>query len=80
MRALVIMALLSLGIASSASAAQPPGTVPFCVSGHGCVPTTNASYIACYELGLHRGFNTSKGDERNLSLFVLQCLAGKIPR
>ena len=68
MRALVIMALLSLGIASSASAAQPPGTVPFC------------GYIACYELGLHRGFNTSKGDERNLSLFVLQCLAGKIPR
>ena len=79
MRVILIMALLSLGAASSAYA-EPRGTVPFCVSGHGCVPTTNASYIACYQLGLHRGFNTSIGDERNLALFVLQCLEGKIPR
>ena len=84
MRTNLITALAVVGLAlacsAPASAAYPPGTTPFCVSGRGCVPTTNASYTACYQLGLQRGFNTSKGDRRNFDIFILQCLAGRIPR
>ena len=82
MRATITVALLSLVAAGSWStyAAPASDTTPFCVSGRGFVPTTSASYTACYQLGLQRGFNTSKGDKRNFDIFIFQCLSGRIPR
>ena len=84
MRAFIMMTMLSLGMATAAAApgnAAPSQDVqPFCVSGRGCVATTPSSYNACFQLGLQRGYNTSRDDRRNLELFIYQCLAGKIPR
>ena len=82
MRAIVTMTILAFAavLSAPAHAQYPTGTTPFCVSGRGCVPMTNASYTSCYQLGLHRGYNASIADQRNLELFVYQCLSGRIPR
>jgi hypothetical protein len=58
------------------SAAQQP----FCIPGRGCVPMTQASYNACYNLALARGESVAWGERRKLDWFIYQCLAGRIPR
>jgi hypothetical protein len=52
----------------------------FCIAGRGCVPTTNESYNACFQLALARGLTVSRGDIHNLNSFIYQCLEGRIPR
>jgi hypothetical protein len=52
----------------------------FCIAGRGCVPTTQESYNACYQLALRRGLSVSRGDIHNLNSFIYQCLEGRIPR
>ena len=56
-----------------------------CLPARGCVPATQASYNACYQLALRRGWNDSDNVERDLGgraldAFIYQCLQGKIPR
>jgi hypothetical protein len=51
-----------------------------CIAGRGCVPATQESYNACFQLALQRGLNVSMGDRYNLNSFIYQCLAGRIPR
>jgi hypothetical protein len=52
----------------------------FCVRGRGCVPVTQASYNACFNLALARGESVAWGERRRLDWFIYQCLAGRIPR
>ena len=56
-----------------------------CIPGRGCIPTTQASYNACYTLARQRGWRDSDnarrgGLDRGLDKFVYQCLQGRIPR
>jgi hypothetical protein len=56
-----------------------------CIPARGCAPATQASYNACYQLALRRGWSNSDNDERELGgrlldSFIYQCLRGKIPR
>jgi hypothetical protein len=73
---MMMLALCALATSPTSSSAQ----YLHCVSGYGCAPATQESYNACFQLALRRGLNVSRGDFRNLSLFILQCLSGKIPR
>ena len=52
----------------------------YCVRGRGCVPVTQASYNACFNLALARGESAAWGERRRLDWFIYQCLAGRIPR
>ena len=56
-----------------------------CIPARGCAPATQASYNACYQLALRRGWNDSDNVEKDiggraLDFFIYQCLLGKIPR
>jgi hypothetical protein len=55
-----------------------------CLPARGCIPTTQKSYNACYELARERGWRDSDNDDggnsRPLDRFIFLCLAGKIPR
>lgn len=52
----------------------------FCFRNRGCVPVTQASYNACFNLALARGESVAWGERRRLDWFIYQCLAGRIPR
>jgi hypothetical protein len=79
MRQFILPAILAVTVTtgfSAPSAAQQQ----FCVRGRGCVPTTQASYNACFNLALARGESAAWGERRSLDWFIFQCLAGRIPR
>jgi hypothetical protein len=71
-----VLAITSVTGVSTPSAAQRP----FCIRGHGCVPMTQASYNACFNLALARGESAAWGERHRLDWFIFQCLAGKIRR
>jgi uncharacterized protein YcfJ len=75
--ALSITAFSMMSVPAQAQYAQ-------CMPARGCIPTTQASYNACYQLALARGWtesdNARRGGGRGLDYFIFQCLAGKIPR
>jgi hypothetical protein len=79
MRQFILSAVLAtaavIGVASSSVAQQP-----FCIAGRGCVPMTQASYNACFNLALARGESAAWGERHKLDFFIYQCLAGKIRR
>ena len=50
-----------------------------CIKGRGCVPASERSYNACFNLALARGESAAWGERRSLNWFIYQCLAGKIP-
>ena len=78
MRQFILPAVLATAAVTSLgtpSAAQQP----FCIPGRGCVPMTQASYNACFNLALARGESVAWGERRKLDWFIYQCLAGKIP-
>lgn len=84
MRRLILMTILAAAAVTDVSipsvAAARESAQPFCIRGRGCVPATEASYNACFNLALRRGLNVSRGDRYNLDYFIYQCLAGTIPR
>jgi len=74
---LTVTALAIMGFPAQAQYAH-------CVPVYGCVPTTQASYNACFELARQRGWgysdHTTRGGGRPLDAFIYQCLTGRIPR
>ncbi len=80
MHRLILMTIVAAGAATMISTPSSAQTTPFCIAGRGCVPATNESYNACFQLALRRGLTVSRGDLHNLNSFIYQCLAGKIPR
>ena len=79
-----IMLMLAVGTLTALSFIGPAhAQYAVCIAGRGCVPATPASYNACYQLALQRGWNESDNSEkagRNLDWFIMQCLAGRVPR
>ena len=79
MRQLILSAMVAV-VAAAAFPTASTAQQPFCVRGRGCVPTTQASYNACFNLALARGESAAWGERRKLDWFIYQCLAGRIPR
>ena len=81
-----IMIMIMLAIAATAFLSFPAqAQYAVCFPARGCATATQASYNACYQLALRRGWNKSDNDQRELGgraldYFIYQCLRGKIPR
>ena len=79
MRQFILPAILAAtavtGLSTSSDAQQQQ-----CIRGRGCVPATQMTYNACYNLAIQRGESPLWGERRRLDWFIYQCLAGKIPR
>jgi hypothetical protein len=79
MRQFILPALLATA-AVTGFATPSVAQGQFCYPGRGCVPMTQASYNACFNLALARGESVAWGERRKLDWFIYQCLAGRIPR
>jgi len=85
MRLVIMMAMLTAGAATTFPSPPAQAQYAVCIQARGCAPATQASYNACYQLALQRGWRDSDNDEKNLAgrgldFFIYQCLLGKIPR
>ena len=82
----VPMMVLALGAATAVSITSSSAQAQYavCLPARGCIPTTQKSYNACYELARERGWRDSDNDDggssRPLDRFIFLCLAGKIPK
>ena len=81
MRKAILIPILTVGAAAAFSSASSPAQSQYsqCIKGRGCVPTSQASYDACFNLALARGESSAWGERRSLNWFIYQCLACKIP-
>jgi hypothetical protein len=77
MRQFILPAVLATA-AITGLATQSVAQQPFCIAGRGCVPMTQATYNACFNLALARGESVAYGERRKLDWFIYQCLAGRI--
>ena len=85
MRQVIMMIMLAVGAMTAFPSVSAQAQYAVCLPARGCLPTTQASYNACYQLALQRGWNESDNVERDLGSrgldrFIYLCLAGKIPR
>lgn len=78
MRRLILATILAVAAVTDFSTPSIAQQL-FCIRGRGCVPVTQASYNACFELALERGESVAWGERRSLNWFIYQCLAGRIP-
>ena len=85
MRQVITMTMLTIGAVMAFQSLPAHAQYAVCIPARGCAPATQASYNACYQLALRRGWSNSDNDERELGgrlldRFIYQCLLGKIPR
>jgi hypothetical protein len=85
MRQVIMMTMLAAGAVTALASFPAQAQYAVCIPARGCLPATQASYNACYQLALRRGWTDSDNVERDLGgrgldWFIYQCLAGKIPR
>ena len=85
MRHVIMRTMLIVGAATAFLSFPAQAQYAVCFPVRGCAPATQASYNACYQLALRRGWNQSDNSERDLAgrgldFFIYQCLLGKIPR
>jgi hypothetical protein len=81
MRNAMLVTILTVGAAAAISSSSSPAEAQYqqCSRGRGCVPASQRSYDACFNLALARGESTLWGERRSLDWFIYQCLAGRIP-
>ena len=81
MRKVILTAMLAVGAVTAVSTVNSPSQAQYlqCIKGRGCVPATQASYNACFNLALARGESAAWGEHKKLDWFIYQCLAGRIP-
>ena len=85
MRQVIMMTMLAVGAMAAFPSFPAQAQYAVCLAARGCMPATQASYNACYQLALRRGWTNSDNDEKDLGgraldRFIYQCLLGKIPR
>lgn len=85
MRQVIVMIVLTIGAVTAFLSFPAQAQYAVCIPARGCAPATQASYNACYQLALRRGWTDSDNVERDLGgraldFFIYQCLLGKIPR
>jgi hypothetical protein len=81
----ITFSVLAVSAVTALSSVPAQAQYAHCVPGRGCIPTTQASYNACYTLARQRGWRDSDnarrgGLDRGLDRFIFQCLQGRIPR
>jgi hypothetical protein len=81
----ITFSILAVSAVTFLSSAPAQAQYAHCLPGRGCIPTTQASYNACYTLARQRGWRESDnarrgGLDRGLDRFIFQCLQGRIPR
>jgi hypothetical protein len=81
MRKVIPVTIMIMGALAAISAASSQAQAQYsqCIKGRGCVPATQRSYNACFNLALARGESAAWGERRSLNWFIYQCLAGRIP-
>lgn len=52
MRKVILITILTVGAVAAISAAPAQAQYSQCIKGRGCVPTSQASYNACFNLAL----------------------------
>jgi len=85
MRQVIMMTVLAVGAMTAFPSFPTQAQYAVCMPARGCLPATQASYNACYQLALQRGWTESDNVERDLGGraldgFIYQCIAGRIPR
>jgi hypothetical protein len=85
MRQAIMTTILTIGAVTAFLSFPAQAQYAVCIPARGCAPATQASYNACYQLALRRGWTNSDNDARELGgrlldNFIYQCLLGKIPR
>jgi hypothetical protein len=77
----ILITMLGVGAVTAVSTVSSPAQAQYsqCIRGRGCVPATQASYNACFNLALARGESAAWGQHKKLDWFIYQCLAGRIP-
>src|SRR5262245_44696944 len=85
MRQVIMMTMLIIGAVLAFPSVPAQAQYAVCIPARGCAPATQASYNACYQLALRRGWNESDNVTRDLGgrgldYFIYQCLLGRIPR
>jgi hypothetical protein len=83
MRQSVLM-IMAAGAVTAFASFPAQAQYALCLPARGCIPTTQASYNACYTLARQRGWTDSdnaprEGIPRALDSFIYQCLQGRIP-
>jgi hypothetical protein len=78
----ILITTLAVGALTAVWTVSSPAQAQYlqCIKGRGCVPASEASYNACFNLALARGESAAWGERRRLDWFIYQCLAGRIPR
>ena len=84
MRQSVVM-IMAAGAVTAFASFPVQAQYALCLPVRGCIPTTQASYNACYTLARQRGWTDSDnapkgGMPRALDEFIWRCLQGRIPR
>src|SRR5215510_13000892 len=84
MRQSVLM-VMAAGAVTAFASFPVQAQYALCLPVRGCIPTTQASYNACYTLARQRGWTDSDnapkgGMPRALDEFIWRCLQGRIPR
>ena len=82
---LPILPILAMSAVTVLPSAPAQAQYAHCLPGRGCIPTTQASYNACYtrarQLGWRDSDNARRGGlDRGLDKFIFRCLQGRIPR
>ena len=85
MRQVIMITMLSVAAMTALASFPAQAQYAVCLPARGCMPATQASYNACYQLALQRGWSDSDNVTRDvggraLDSFIYQCLAGRIPR
>src|SRR3954463_563868 len=66
MRQVIIMTMLASGAMTALPSLPTQAQYAVCIPARGCAPATQASYNACYQLALRRGWRDSDNVERDL--------------
>jgi hypothetical protein len=78
-----LFAMLTIGAVSTfampSGPAQAQSTL-ICDAFNRCIPATQQSYDACYQLAMRRGWNMQPTDYKGRTAFIYDCLRGRIPR
>jgi hypothetical protein len=77
----ILITILTVGAVAAIATTSSPAQAQYsqCIKGRGCVPASQRSYNACFNLALARGESAAWGERKSLNWFIYQCLAGKIP-
>src|SRR5262245_31098485 len=77
-----ILTVMAVSAATAISSFSAQAQYALCLPARGCIPTSQESYNACYQLARARGWRESDNGSvgRGLDRFIFLCLAGRIPR